>query len=123
MDVDRKSMKLELQFMLERDDIKVNKEAGLHLQRKEIIMEQKLAKKSKEKLQYESRRMAKNHALTTEIDLNCEAYFREMGKKSENISSVKNHLKHVVPTENKDQRKIIISCQTVQISTFTFVSF
>jgi len=39
MDVDRKSMKLELQFMLERDDIKVDKEAGLHLQRKEVIME------------------------------------------------------------------------------------
>lgn len=118
-----KNMKLELQCMLERDDIKVDKETSLHMQRKEVIMEQKVAKKSKEKLQCESRRMAKNHALTTEIDLNREAQLREMGKRSENSSSVRNHLKHVVPTENKDQGKIIISCQTVQISTFTFFSF
>ena len=63
MDVERKSMKLELQCMLERDDVKADKEAGLHLQSKEVIMEQKVAIKSKEKLQYESK-MAKNHALT-----------------------------------------------------------
>lgn len=116
MNVERKGMKCNLQCMLARDNIKVDKEAGLHPQRKEVIMEQEVTKKSKEKLQYESRRMAK-------IDLDCEAQLTEMGKKSENSFSVKNHLKHVVPTEDKDQGKIISSCQTVQISTFMFFSF
>lgn len=39
-------MKLELQCMLEKHDIKVDKEAGLRLQGKEVIMDWKVAKKN-----------------------------------------------------------------------------
>lgn len=39
--------KFELQHLLERDDIRVDKEAGLHLQEKEVIMGGKGAKKIK----------------------------------------------------------------------------
>lgn len=54
--------------------------------------------------------MAKNHALTIEVDLNCEAWLREMGKKSKNISLIKTRLKHVVPPKDKDRGKLVTSC-------------
>lgn len=69
-DVERIYGKLELECLLERDDIKVNQEARLHLQGKEVIMEKKVANKSKDKLQQENRRMAENHALAVETDVN-----------------------------------------------------
>lgn len=45
--VERAYGKFELQRLLERDDIRVDKEAGLHLQEKEVIMEKKGAKNIK----------------------------------------------------------------------------
>lgn len=96
-------MKLELQCMLEKHDIKVDKEAGLPSAGEGGYYGlESCQKKSKEKLKYENRRMAKNHVLNIEVDLNCETWLREMGKISKNSSLIKNHFKHMVLPEDKD---------------------
>ena len=47
----KKTGKLNFIAFQKNDDIKVGKEAGLYLQGKKVIMEKKVAKKSREKLQ------------------------------------------------------------------------